>query len=93
MAIMAVGACLLTGAYGPTDQVFLSVFCFSLFFYGEWVPTYPFSPDNGVCIFLIPAASASPSSSAVRGWLLRFFHMRRCSPSSFDVLKASVAHP
>lgn len=33
MAIMLVGACLLTGAYGPTDQIFLSVFCFSLFFY------------------------------------------------------------
>lgn len=26
MAIMFVGACLLTGAYGPTDQIFLSVF-------------------------------------------------------------------
>lgn len=34
MAIMFVGACLLTGAYGPNAQVFLSVFCFSLFFYG-----------------------------------------------------------
>ena len=33
MVIMFIGACLLTGAYGPTDQVFLSVFCFSLFFY------------------------------------------------------------
>ena len=33
MIIMFIGACLLTGAYGPTDQVFLSVFCFSLFFY------------------------------------------------------------
>ena len=33
MIWMFIGACLLTGAYGPTDQVFLSVFCFSLFFY------------------------------------------------------------
>ncbi len=41
MIIMFIGACLLTGAYGPTDQVFLSVFCFSLFFYavGERVFT------------------------------------------------------
>ncbi|KAI3423023.1 hypothetical protein D9Q98_010707 [Chlorella vulgaris] len=33
MLIMFIGACLLTGAYGPNAQVFLSVFCFSLFFY------------------------------------------------------------
>ena len=37
MSIMAIGAILLTGAYGPTDQIFLSVFCFSLFFYGACV--------------------------------------------------------
>lgn len=33
MVIMFVGACLLTGAYGPNDSIFLSVFLFSLFFY------------------------------------------------------------
>lgn len=37
MTIMLVGCCLLTGAYGPTPQVFLSVFCFSLFFYSTGV--------------------------------------------------------
>lgn len=37
MSLMFVGACLLTGAYGSTSQQFLSVFCFSLFFYGAGV--------------------------------------------------------
>ncbi|KAI3423025.1 hypothetical protein D9Q98_010709 [Chlorella vulgaris] len=33
MIVMFIGGCLLTGAYGPKAQVFLSVFCFALFFY------------------------------------------------------------
>jgi hypothetical protein len=37
MAIMFVGSCLLTGAHGPNAQVFLSVFCFSLFNGGRGV--------------------------------------------------------
>jgi len=41
MIIMFIGACLLTGAYGPTDQVFLSVFCFSLFFYAVGERVFP----------------------------------------------------
>jgi hypothetical protein len=36
MIVMFIGGCLLTGAYGPNAQVFLSVFCFALFFYCEW---------------------------------------------------------
>ncbi|KAL4429622.1 hypothetical protein ABPG77_008671 [Micractinium sp. CCAP 211/92] len=47
MLIMFVGACLLTGAYGPTDQVFLSVFCFSLFFYALGVGgEYPLASSS-----------------------------------------------
>ncbi|EFN51657.1 hypothetical protein CHLNCDRAFT_59145 [Chlorella variabilis] len=47
MAIMFVGACLLTGAYGPNAQVFLSVFCFSLFFYACGVGgEYPLSSSS-----------------------------------------------
>ncbi|KAL4458363.1 hypothetical protein ABPG75_013228 [Micractinium tetrahymenae] len=47
MLIMFVGACLLTGAYGPTDQVFLSVFCFSLFFYAVGVGgEYPLASSS-----------------------------------------------
>lgn len=34
ISIMAVGAVLLTGAYGSSDAQFLAVFLFSLFFYG-----------------------------------------------------------
>ncbi|KAI7840529.1 hypothetical protein COHA_005828, partial [Chlorella ohadii] len=47
MIIMFIGACLLTGAYGPTDQVFLSVFCFSLFFYAVGVGgEYPLAASS-----------------------------------------------
>ncbi|PSC68539.1 proton phosphate symporter [Micractinium conductrix] len=47
MLIMFVGACLLTGAYGPTDQAFLSVFCFSLFFYAVGVGgEYPLASSS-----------------------------------------------
>lgn len=47
MLIMFVGACLLTGAYGPTDQVFVSVFCFSLFFYALGVGgEYPLASSS-----------------------------------------------
>lgn len=48
MLIMFVGACLLTGAYGPTDQVFLSVFCFSLFFYALGVGGESDGPPRSV---------------------------------------------
>lgn len=47
MLIMFVGACLLTGAYGPTDQVFVSVFCFSLFFYALGVGGESRRPPRG----------------------------------------------
>ena len=60
---MFVGACLLTGAYGPTDQAFLSVFCFSLFFYGAFIGLllFAFLPSS------FPGrSSASPSSSTAR---------------------------
>jgi MFS family permease len=47
--IMSIGGILLTGAYGTNAQQFLSVFCFSLFFFGTGVGgEYPLSASSSI---------------------------------------------
>ena len=64
MSIMAIGAILLTGAYGPTDQIFLSVFCFSLFFYGGWVGHHTAVVSGGCGVLMSSSMAATVGGAA-----------------------------